>query len=609
MPGMKRSSGLVWRLGEALRIGLAAALLIGVVAGCRPLPRSGQEAPGEEAPGEVASTLVAEVSVTPLADEYLEAFLDRYPEIATYYGIAGHRHDRLTDNSLEALAVWHRREDAWLASLRRLTPPAVGTSDWAIHGLLLETLEASVAKRVCREELWTVSETVGWQTFLPYVAEIQPVGDQQARREALTRARALATYLDTEVENLREGLRLGFSAPRRNVMLVARQLEGLLADDSPLSSPGRRDEDAAFRAAFDQLYDYEVRPALRRYLDFLEGEYASAARQAISVAENPDGTECYRASIRFHSTLGLSPREVHDLGLAQMATIQEEMLEVAEREFGTRDVPALLRRLTRDPEFSFETREQILEYSEAAVERARQAMPRYFGLLPKADVVIEPYPAYREADGTGEYQAPSEDGNRPGVYYIPVVNPETRPRAVYESLAFHETIPGHHLQLAIAVERSEGHPIARYLDNSGYSEGWGLYSERLADEMGLYSSELARMGMLGDQAARAARLVIDTGIHELGWSREQAIHYMIEHTTWAPQDVEAEIDRYIIWPGQATAYMLGMLKIRELRERAQEAFGSDFSLPDFHDRILEDSGVTLGMLEQKIDHWISESAP
>ena len=550
-----------------------------------------------------------QVTIRSLADEYLAAYLERYPETGTYYGIAGQRHDRLTDNSLAALESWHAKEDAWLESLRQLgSGVAPGAPDWAVHGVLLETLEAAAAKRVCRDELWGVSETEGWQIYMAYLAEIQPVGDADSREQALARAAALARILDTEIDNLREGLRLGYSAPQRNVGLVEDQIRPLLEPDSPLLSPAQRDGDADFQTAFTEVFDTQVQPALRRYLEFLETEYAPAAREVIAVAANPGGAECYRAAIRFHSTLELPPREIHDLGVRQMAEIQAEMLSIAKHGFGTDDLPGLLKRLTTAREYAFSSRQEIIDYSEAALARARETMPRYFGILPRADVVIEPYPAFREDSGTGEYQSPAEDGSRPGLYYIPVNNPEQRPRVVYESLAFHETIPGHHLQLAIAVESRGGHPLMRYLDNAGYSEGWGLYSERLADEMGLYSSELARMGMLGDQAARAARLVIDTGIHELGWSRQQAVDYMAAHTTWAPQDIEAEIDRYIIWPGQATAYMLGMRKIRELRERAEEAFGVSFQIRDFHDRILEDSGITLGMLEQKIDHWISEHA-
>jgi uncharacterized protein (DUF885 family) len=541
-----------------------------------------------------------------LADEYMEAYFARYPEPVTYFGIPDRRHDRLTDNSLAALAGWQAREDDWLARLRELDVAApAGSSDWVLYGILLETLEASVARRVCRHELWAINDTAGWQTELPYIADIQPVGTDELRRQSVARAKALAGFLDTEIANLRVGLRLGYSAPRGNVRLVGDQVRGLLDPDSPLGSPAQRDPDPSFQAEFAEVVEQVMAPALRRYLGFLETEYEPAARDNIAVATNPRGAECYRAAVRYHSTVDVAPSEIHDLGLRQMAVIQREMREIAEGSFGTSDLPELLRRLTTQREFAFSSSDEILQHAQDALARARQEMPRFFGITPKADVAIKPYPAYREA--TGEYQSPAEDGSRPGLYYIPVSNPQQRPRAVYESLTFHETIPGHHLQLAIAVERGEhSHPLARYLDNSGFSEGWGLYSERLADEMGLYSSEIDRMGMLGDQAARAARLVIDSGIHEFGWSRQQAVDYMTTHTTWAPQDIETEIDRYIVWPGQATAYMLGMLKIRELRRQAEAALGPSFRISEFHDRILEDGAVTLGMLDEKITLWITQ---
>ncbi len=396
-----------------IRVGLLRLTLacwVPLLAGCAALDHSGQS-----------------FSIQSLADEYLAAFLDRYPETGTYYGIPGQRHDRLNDNSSAALARWQAREDAWLARIRQLdTDVSPRNPDWAIHGIQLETLEAAVAKRVCRDELWAVSETAGWQTDVAYIAEIQPVGGDDARRQALTRARDLARYLDTEIVNLKQGLRLGYSAPKRNVGLVAGQVRALLEPDSPLLSPARRDGDPAFQSALSGLFEQEVRPALRRYLDFLEAEYAPAARSAIAVAENPGGAECYRAAIRHHSTLELTPLEIHDLGVRQMAEIQAEMREIAARAFDTDDLPVLLKRLTTDPEFAFSSRQEIIDYSEAALARAKEAMPHFFGIVPRSDVVIEPYPAFREDSGTGEYQSPAEDGSRPGLYYIPVNNPQQR---------------------------------------------------------------------------------------------------------------------------------------------------------------------------------------
>ena len=275
--------------------------------------------------------------------------------------------------------------------------------------------------------------------------------------------------------------------------------------------------------------------------------------------------------------------------------------------FPGESIESLMKNLNLDPEYTFQTREEVLNYSLNSLAAAKAKMADAFGILPKADVLIKPYPAYREDSGTGEYHSSSEDGSRPGIYYIAVVNPQHRSRAGQQSVLYHETYPGHHLQGAIALELGDRvHPIARYLWNSGYGEGWALYSERLADELGLYSGPLDRMGLLSDQAARAARLVVDSGIHTMGWTRQQAVDYMLANTAWPPGDIEAEINRYISFPGQATAYMLGMLEIRRLRTLAERELGEDFDLREFHDRVLENGSITLPMLDAAVAEWIRE---
>jgi uncharacterized protein (DUF885 family) len=284
------------------------------------------------------------------------------------------------------------------------------------------------------------------------------------------------------------------------------------------------------------------------------------------------------------------------------------MEAIAQRSFGTSDVPALLQRLRTDRQYLFKDRGELIAYSQAALARAKAAAPAWFGLLPKADVVIQPYPKFREKNGPNEYNSPAEDGSRPGIFFISAYQAEKKSKAGPESTAFHETIPGHHLQGAIALERKDIHPIGRYLSNSGYVEGWALYTERLADEMKLYSSDLDRLGMLSSQALRATRLVVDTGLHAQGWSRQQAIDYMLAHTTEAKDDAAAEIDRYIIYPGQATAYMLGMLEIQQTRADAEQKLGQKFDIKGLHDRVLEDGAVPLTFLTEKIRKWVASQA-
>jgi uncharacterized protein (DUF885 family) len=555
----------------------------------------------------VATPEPPDAKVSALADTYLAGYLDRFPETATYFGIPGRRHDRLADNSLAAQKAWEAREDAWIAEAKAIDPSAIGQPPLkATYAIVREALEGAAGARVCRSELWNVSQMTGWQVSQGYLVTIQPVGTDQARREALARWSMLPAYIDTEIANAREGVRLKYTAPRGNVRIVIGQIDGLLkssAADSPFLSPARRDKSPEFVRAFTTLYRQQLVPALTRYREFLQNEYLPAAREEIAVTANPDGAACYPAAVRSFSTLPLDASQVHQTGLREVATLNTEMRAIAERSFQTSDVKALLQKVRSDRQYMFKSRAALIGYSEAALRRAKAAAPAWFGLLPKADVRIEPYPAYREKNAANEYNPPAEDGSRPGLFYINAYQAEKKSTSPAESTAFHETIPGHHLQIAIALERKEIHPIGRYIFNSGFAEGWGLYAERLADEMKLYSSDLDRLGMLSSQTFRASRLVVDSGMHTMGWTREEAIDYMLANTTEAHDDIVSEIDRYIIYPGQATAYMLGMLEIRKARDEASAAMGSRFEIKAFHDRVLEDGGVPLTFLTGKIQKW------
>ncbi len=548
----------------------------------------------------------ADARVKALADAYLSAYFDRNPDQGTYFGVPGRHHDQLPDNSLAAQKAWEAKEDTWLTEARSVD---VGTIEAAplraTYAITREALESSIGSRVCRSELWNVSQMTGWQVSFGYLVTIQPVGTEEARKEALARWSALPKYLDTEITNLREGMRLKYTAPKLNVRIVIEQVNTLLSSsgESPFLSPAERDKDPAFNKVYRELFQSRLMDAFKKYRDFLENEYLPAAREDVAVSANPDGLACYNASVRAFSTLPVQAKSVHETGQREVDTLTGEMRGIAERSFHTSDVPALMQRMRSDRQFMFKNRDELIQYSQAALARAKAAVPNWFGLLPKADVRIEPYPKYREKNGSNEYNPPAEDGSRPGLFYINAYLAERKSKAPAESTAFHETIPGHHLQIAIALERRDIHPIGRYIINSGFVEGWGLYAERLADEMKLYSSDLDRLGMLSSQTFRASRLVVDTGIHTMGWTRQQAIDYMLAHTAEATEDVSAEVDRYIVWPGQATAYMLGMLEIEQSREEAQQAMGSRFDIKAFHDRVLEDGAVPITFLSSKIRSW------
>ena len=551
--------------------------------------------------------------VQQLADIYLTAYFEQHPDEATLDGVANTRHDRLPDNAPATLARWQEREDGWLATLKRINPSRLaGRPEWVAYGIMRDAIEGSVATRVCRFELWSVAHTGGgWLATITSLAALQGVGTEDARGQVLARWHAIPAYIATETGNHREGLRRGYTAPRGNVQIALNEIDTLLATPvelSPLYDPARRDSTPGFGGELAQVIEREIVPAMRAYRDFLAAEYLGRARTEIGVSANPHGSDCYRASIRATTGLTLTADSVHRLGLATVAQLEGAMERIAIQSFGTSDVSRLLERLRSDTAFTFRTREEMLARARETLERARSAIPRWFGRLPRAPVVVEPYPAFRERQSVGEWNPPAEDGSRPGIYYLSTYDPRHKSRADLEALTFHETIPGHHLQGTIALERGDTIPaIARYFWSPGMGEGWGEYAEQLADEMGLYSSDTARFGMLADITLSATLLVVDTGIHQFGWTRTQAIDYIREHTHVPLLRAEVGVDRYPVWPAQGLSYGLGRLEIRRLRTLAYQKLGDRFDIRAFHDRVLENGAVPLPLLRASIEQWLKAS--
>ena len=551
--------------------------------------------------------------VKQVAESYLTAYFDRHPDEATLDGVANGPHDRWPDNSPVASSAWMAREDRWLERLKVIDPaPLSGRPEWVAYGIMRDALEGSIATRVCHFELWSVSHSGGgWLPTVTAIATLQPVGTDKARRQALARWRAVRAYIDRELANHRRGVQLGYTAPRRNVDVALSQLDTLLAtpiDSSPLFDPARRDSTSEFRAALRASIAREILPAVRRYRDFLGRDYAPHARSAIGVSANPHGAECYRAAIRATTGLALTADSVHRLGLATVAALENEMRTIAQRTFGTDDVHALLDRLRTDTAYTFHTRAEMLARARDALARARDSTPRWFGRLPRAPVVVQPYPAFQEASSVGEWNPPAEDGSRPGIYYLSTYDPVHKSRADLEALSFHETIPGHHQQGTIALERGDSLPaIARYFWSPGMGEGWAEYAEQLADEMGLYSSDTARFGAVADITLSAALLVVDTGINALGWTRAQAIDYIREHTRVPLLRAEVGVDRYPVQPAQGLSYGLGRLEIRRLRALAEQSLGERFDIRAFHDHVLENGAIPLPLLRENIERWIAAS--
>jgi uncharacterized protein (DUF885 family) len=532
-----------------------------------------------------------------------------FPEYPTSLRPPGATFDGLPDDSIAATGARATKLEAWQHELRAIDPGALDTAARLSYQVAREVVDSAVHEHICREELWTVSPAGnGWTARFMTLAELQPVGTAALRAQAIARFEKLGAYVDAQIANLRAGMRDAYLAADGSVRAVIGQLDGLLAtpaDRSPFLSPADRDGTPEFRAKLVEILATRFLPAVQRYRDFLANDYLPRARSTPGVSHNPDGIACYRALLRTYTTLDLDPAAAHQIGWQALAAVEADMKALADRSFGGADVKALLARFRNDAQYRYKDRDAMLALATASLARAKAALPRAFGLLPPDEVTVAPVPDFLARTANAYYDAAALDGSHPAAYRIPLYQPDQRSRVIDEGTAFHEALPGHHLQVDIALHRPAVPAIARELINSGYGEGWALYAEGVADELGLYSSDADRMGMLSNRAWRAARVIVDTGIHALGWDRQRAVDTLLAHTALSPDQAERQVDRYIAWPGQACAYTIGYLEIVRLRAEAQHALGARFDLRAFHDRVLEDGAMPLPALRAKIEAWIA----
>ncbi|HEX2032577.1 MAG TPA: DUF885 domain-containing protein [Chloroflexota bacterium] len=548
-----------------------------------------------------------------LADEFWEAYLAAHPVHATSIGDRRYD-DRLEDITPAGHARWRAQLQQVLERARAIPQDALHGQDRLTHSALITEVEGQLAKLEVRLDEWTVDPLNGPQVSLFNIESFQPLRSAREAQAMVARWRAMGPYLDHHVANLERGLAAGKVAVREVVEKVIAAMEGVLATPvqswallNPLKVQ-HPDWPAAQRAAFERdltaAVQESARPAYLRYLRFLQDKVRPRARPQeraglLHVQAGPAG---YRRLIRVYTSLPLTADQVHEIGQREVQRIDQELEALGERVLGTADGAEIRRRLRHDPALYFTTRDEVQAKAEQALARAKAAIPGWFGVLPRADCVVARIEAHEEQHTTlGYYRRPPADGSLPGRYYINTYAPQTRPRYEAEALAYHESIPGHHLQIAIAQEL-EGLPaFRRHTGATAFVEGWALYTERLADEMGLYSGDLDRIGVLSFDAWRACRLVVDTGMHAKGWSRRQAIDFMLAHTVLAEHNIVNEVDRYIVWPGQALAYKIGQLEIQRLRADAERRLGTRFDVKRFHDAVLGNGALALQPLRQAVE--------
>ncbi|MFI9818605.1 DUF885 domain-containing protein [Saccharothrix variisporea] len=542
-----------------------------------------------------------------LSADYFADLLAFDPFGATAFGAPGHDDavpdpGRAADRAhLDRLAGFRTRLDALPAAT---APQDLVTRDMLDRLLADQRAELASGLGVGAFEVGVTATIAGPQNAVfAIVPTVRPRGEE-GFAAYLRRLAALGGYFDALGARYRQAAREGRHSTATGVRQAVRQLRSYLASppaEDPFLRPAEGDPDRLDRVAAEVART--VRPALARLTDTLAG-LSGRDDDRVGLCHVPGGEAAYAAATRSHTSTSWSPERLHRIGLDQLDRLREEFAALGERVFGTHDVPEVLRRLREDTSLRFATAEQIVDTATSALRRAEGALPGWFHPYAIAPCEVEPMHAVEAENSTlAYYGPPADDGSRPGTYVVNTHAPWSRPRYEYEALSFHESVPGHHLQIAVAQSLGDLPAFRRFTYVTAHAEGWGLYAERLADEMGLYSDDLSRMGMLSFDAWRACRLVVDTGMHHFGWSRDRAVAFLRDGSALSEVNVRNEIDRYIAWPGQATAYLVGRLRIEDLRTRAQRALGPRFDLRDFHHHVLANGAVPLDTLTTVIDRW------
>ena len=596
----------------------AAVLIIAVACSAKPVKDTMN--PGAK-PSPLQADAVAGIqdrTLSAVVADHWELMMKAAPTWATTLG--DHRYDdQLAPRDAASIQARNVERDVLIDRLRKLDPASLAAVDAVTYKLLRGQLEAEQGLEVCRMHEWVV-DAGGGSVFgeLSYLVEQHGVKTPADARNLVARMRQGAKLVDDTIANLTIGLGSGRVSSAEKLRRAILQLDAELdksADSWAMATPkwasadpdpwpeGERDE---INAQLRETVSQQIVPAIVRYRDFLRDTLMTKARtNKEGLVGIPDGEACYRASILHHVGLPMTAQALHELGQSEIARTDREILELGRKVLGTDSLAATLTKLREDKTLYFTSREELMAAAQKSLDRAKAAMGRYFSVLPEADCVMREIPEYEAPYSTiAYYRQPHYDGSKPGEYFVNTYKPETRPRFELEALTWHESIPGHHLQIAIAQELGEVPAFRKHGGSTAYVEGWALYTERLAEEMGLYSADLDRLGKLSYDAWRASRLVVDTGVHALGWSRAEAEAFMRDHTALTTINISNEVDRYIGWPGQALAYKVGQLEILRLRKEAEAALGAKFKLPLFHDVVLGAGAVTLPVLGDRVKAWV-----
>jgi uncharacterized protein (DUF885 family) len=523
--------------------------------------------------------------------------------------------DRLGDFSSDGIERRRRAKRDALALLKSIERSRLPAAEQLNYDLLRGELADDVAGQRFPTHFLQMDQMGGPQQNLASLLAMMPAARAEELGNQIARMEAFPAYVDQSIALMRQGMAAGVTPPRITLRDVPQQIRNQLVDDA-LASPllrafvepaaGMDDLQAeALRQRAVTVYSAQVAPAFERLLEFAESEYLPAARESIAARDLPDGEAWYHYNVAVRTTTDLKPEQIHEIGQSEVRRIRGEMQAIIEATGFEGDFQAFLAFLRSDPRFYHETPEALLREYRDIAKRADPELTKLFGKLPRTPYGIQEVPAYAApSQTTAYYQRGSLRAGRPGWYFANTYALDTRPRWEMEALTLHEAVPGHHLQVALQQELEDLPWFRRNPSITAFIEGWGLYAESLGVEMGFYRDPYSKFGQLTYEMWRAIRLVVDTGMHYLGWSRRQAIDFFKENAGKSEHDIVVEVDRYLVWPGQALAYKLGELKIKELRAYAEQELGEGFDVRGFHDEVLGRGAIPLDMLDANIRAWV-----
>jgi uncharacterized protein (DUF885 family) len=541
--------------------------------------------------------------------------LREYPDWATYLGDSRYN-DRLTDLSPEAIENRHAHERDMLARIRQMDRSQFAGQDLLSYDLFLLDKEISVQSQRFPVDLIPVTQMNGPQIDLGQLVAATPFASVTDYEHYIRRLEAFPRYLDQVTALMRKGSETGWLPPALPLRTVPAQLAGQIFEDpsrSPMYEPFGRfpqevlpGERSRLQTQAGNAIRQRVMPALKSFRTFITDVYLPSCRTSIAATALKDGASFYQHRIRQETTTELSAQQIHDIGRKEVARIRQEMEELIRQTGFSGSFREFLEFLRTNPRFYYTESEELVKTYAAISKRMDAELPRLFAELPRTPYGVREIPEYEApAQTTGYYMPGAADGSRAGYFYVNTYKLETRPKYEMEALSLHEAVPGHHLQISRAHELKNLPEFRRNGRYTAYVEGWGLYAESLGEDVDFYSDPYSKFGRLTYEMWRALRLVVDTGMHALGWSRQQAIDFMLSNTAKTENDVIVEVDRYIVWPAQALAYKLGELKIKELRARAKSELGYKFDLRRFHNAILDDGPLPLSVLDTHMQAWIA----